>query len=246
MTNVKLTIQYDGTNYCGWQKQKKENSIQEEIEKAIQLVSKEKVKLIGSGRTDSGVHAKGQVANFFTHSNIPVDRFKFALNTKLPKDISIIESIQVADKFHARYDAIGKRYQYIIYNKDIRNPIYRNFAYHVPHTLDYKEIEKATKYFMGTHDFSTFMASNSNVKTTTRTINKFNLERTRDLTIFTIEGNGFLYNMIRIIIGTMVEIGVGKIKGNDIPDIIRSKNRKLAGHTAPPEGLYLDKVFYNY
>ncbi|MCF6465295.1 tRNA pseudouridine(38-40) synthase TruA [Clostridium sp. Cult2] len=244
MINVKLTIQYDGTNYCGWQRQKNAKSIQEEIEKAIKLITGEKVDLIGSGRTDSGVHAKGQVANFFTHSKIPVDRFKFALNSKLPRDISIIDSRMVHEEFHSRYDAIGKRYQYIIYNREIRNPLYRNFVYHVPYYLDYKKMEKATGYFLGTHDFATFMASNSNVKTTIRTINKFFLERTEDLTTFTIEGNGFLYNMVRIIIGTLIEVGNGKIKSSSVPHIIDSKNRNTAGHTAPPEGLYLEKVFY--
>lgn len=245
MVNVKLTIQYDGTNYCGWQKQKNGNTIQEEIEKAIMLVTGEKVDLIGSGRTDSGVHAKGQVANFLTNSNIPVDKIKFALNSRLPKDISIIESRIVDENFHSRYDAIGKRYKYIIYNNKVRNPLYRNFAYHVPYSLNYKEMQEATKYFLGSHDFSAFMASNSAVKTTIRTINKVTLEKIEDLTIFTIEGNGFLYNMVRIIIGTIVEIGRGKLKSSDIPNIIHSKDRRIAGHTAPPQGLYLEKVFYN-
>jgi len=153
MINVKLTIQYDGSNYSGWQRQKDKRTIQEEIEKAIQLVTGERVDLIGSGRTDSGVHARGQVANFFTNSNIPVDRFKFALNSKLPRDISIIESRKVDEKFHSRYDAIGKRYQYIIYNREIRNPLYRNFAYHIPYTLDYREMEEATNYFLGSMIF---------------------------------------------------------------------------------------------
>lgn len=244
MVNVKLTIQYDGTNYCGWQKQKNGNSIQEEIERAIKLVTGERVNLIGSGRTDSGVHAKGQVANFLTNSNIPVDRFKFALNSKLPRDISIIDSRKVDKNFHSRFDALGKRYQYIIYNRKIRNPLYRNFAYHVPYFLDYKEMEKATKYFLGTQDFSSFMASNSSVKTTIRTIYNFTIKRREDLIIFSIEGNGFLYNMVRIIIGTLVEIGSGKLKSDSISYIIHSKNRGRAGHTAPPQGLYLDKVFY--
>ncbi|CCQ93516.1 tRNA pseudouridine synthase A [[Clostridium] ultunense Esp] len=244
MVNIKLTIQYDGTSYCGWQKQKNGNSIQEEIERAIKLITGERVNLIGSGRTDSGVHAKGQVANFLTDSNIPVDRFKFALNSKLPRDISIIDSRRVDEKFHSRFDAIRKRYQYIIYNKKIRNPLYRNFAYHVPYFLNYKEMEEATKYFLGSHDFSSFMASNSNVKTTIRTIYTFTIKRTGDLIIFSIEGNGFLYNMVRIIIGTLVEIGSGKLKSDSIPYIIHSKNREAAGYTAPPEGLYLEKVFY--
>ena len=245
MVNVKLTIQYDGTNYCGWQRQKNGNSIQEEIERAIMSVTGEKVELIGSGRTDSGVHARGQVANFLTNSNIPVDKFKFALNTKLPRDISVIDSRKVDENFHSRYDAIGKIYKYIIYNEPIRNPLYRNFTYHVPYSLDYKEIEKAIKYFLGSHDFSSFMASRSSVKTTIRVIDRFTLDKKGDLMIFTIQGNGFLYNMVRIIIGTIVEVGRGKIKSSSIPHIIYEKDRKAAGHTAPPEGLYLEKVYYN-
>lgn len=244
MTNIKLTIEYDGTNYCGWQKQKNKNSIQEEIEKAIGLITGESINLIGSGRTDSGVHSTGQVANFMTRSNIPGDKFKFALNSKLPNDIAIINSEQVAESFHARYDALGKRYKYLIYNNPIRSPLYRNFAYHLPYSLDYKEMEKAIRFFIGTHDFRTFMASNSSVRTTIRTINDISLYKKEDLIIFSIEGNGFLYNMIRIIVGTIVDVGRGRIKSNSIPYIISSKTRKNAGHTAPPQGLYLEKVYY--
>lgn len=244
MRNIKLTIQYDGTNYSGWQRQNNSNSIQEEIEKAINKVTSEKVNLIGSGRTDKGVHALGQVANFLTNSRIPADRFKLALNSILPEDISIIESEEVDIDFHSRYHALGKRYRYCIYNGKIRNPLYRNYAYHVPWSLNYKEMEKGIKYFIGTHDFKAFMASNSSVKSTVRTVSKFYLEHKEDLMVFTIEGNGFLYNMIRIIIGTLVDIGRERIKADKIPQILESKNRQLAGHTAPPQGLYLTRVFY--
>ena len=244
MNNIKLTVEYKGTNYVGWQRQENGNSIQEEIEKAIKLVTGEKVNLIGSGRTDSGVHAKGQVANFMTKSKIPADKFKLALNTKLPKDISIINSKKVEEDFHARYDATGKRYKYLIYNNPIRSPFYNDFAYFLSYPLDYEEMDKTLNYFIGTYDFTSFMAANSSVKTTIRTINYLSLEKKGNLIIINIEGNGFLYNMVRIIVGTIVDVGRGRIKPNSISQIIASKNRKAAGHTAPPEGLYLEKVYY--
>lgn len=244
MTNIKLTIEYDGTNYVGWQRQSNGDSIQGEIEKAINKVTGEKVNLIGSGRTDKGVHAKGQVANFITKSTIPADRFKFVLNNNLPRDIAIVDSIKVAEEFHSRYDALGKKYKYLIYASPITRPLYRNFVYHVTHPLDYEEMDKAINFFKGTHDFTSFMMSNNNTKTTIRTINQFSLDRNGYLIIFSMVGDGFLYNMVRIIVGTLVDIGRGKLKSSSIPYIISSKNRKLAGHTAPPQGLYLEKVYY--
>ncbi len=244
MGNIKLVIQYDGTNYCGWQKQKNGISIQEEIEKAIFIVTGEKVNLIGAGRTDKGVHAQGQVANFLTSSSIPADKFKYALNSKLPEDIKVIESELVDDSFHSRYDALGKKYTYIIYNRRILNPLYRNYSYHVPYKLNFHYMEEAAKYFLGTHDFSAFMASNSSVKSTIRTIYNIDLKKDKDLICISIKGNGFLYNMVRIIVGTLVEVGSGKLNPNSIPNIIESKDRKKAGHTAPAKGLYLDEVYY--
>mgnify|MGYP000872409116 CR=1 FL=1 len=244
MTNIKLTIQYDGTNYCGWQRQKNGISIQEKVEDAIYLVTGEKVKLIASGRTDRGVHAQGQVANFITSSKIPPDRFKYALNSKLPQDISIVKSELVPENFHARYDAKGKVYRYVIFNGEIRNPLYNRYAYHVPVKLDFDLMDKAKDYFLGRHDFRAFMAQGSSVKSTIRTIKDINLDKREELIFFTIEGDGFLYNMVRIIVGTLVEVGLGKIKEEDIPHIIESKDRKRAGHTAPAKGLCLEKVYY--
>ncbi|NLX61412.1 MAG: tRNA pseudouridine(38-40) synthase TruA [Tissierellia bacterium] len=244
MTNIKLTIQYDGTNYCGWQKQKNGISIQEKIEDAIYLVTGEEVNLIGSGRTDRGVHAQGQVANFITSSKVPPSRFKYALNSKLPEDISIVKSELVADDFHSRYDAKGKIYRYLIYNGEIRNPLYNRYAYHVPIKLDFQSMDKAKNYFLGSHDFKAFMAQGSSVKSTVRTIKGISLDQKGNLICLTIEGDGFLYNMVRIIVGTLVEVGLGKIKGDSIPHIIKSKDRKMAGHTAPAKGLCLEKVYY--
>lgn len=244
MSNIKLTIQYDGTNYSGWQKQKNAQTIQEQIEKAINKVTGENVNLIGSGRTDTGVHAKGQVANFITNSSIPGDRFKYALNTKLPDDISIVESMEVPDEFHSRFDALGKEYKYIIYNKKIRNPLYRNFTYHVNYNLDLATMENALDYFLGTHDFSAFMPIKNDVHSAIKTIYDISLYKKNDFIFFSIKGNAFLHNMIRIIVGTLIDVGNKKIQAKSIPFIIKSRDRKIAGHTASAQGLYLEEVYY--
>jgi len=244
MPNIKLVIQYDGTDYSGWQKQPSMVSIQETIEDAIFKVTGEKVNLIGAGRTDKGVHAQGQVANFITNSNIPADRFKYAINSNLPEDIRIIESEQVHDSFHSRYDAKGKKYTYTIFNGKILNPIYRRYSYHVPYELNLNDMNQAAKYFLGTHDFSAFMSSNSSVKSTIRTLYHVELKKDGDLIYVSLQGNGFLYNMVRIIVGTLVEVGTGKLTPSSIVHIIESKDRKKAGHTAPAKGLCLEKVYY--
>jgi len=244
MINVKLTIQYDGTNYCGWQKQNNGISVQEEIENAIHRLTGERVDLIGSGRTDKGVHALGQVANFTTNSTIPPDRYKYALNSILPQDISIISSELVPDSFHSQYDAKGKIYKYTIYNREVRNPIYNRYAYHVPVKLNLNSMRKGAECFLGSHDFKAFMASGSSAKSTIRNIRSISLDKKDDFIFLTIEGNGFLYNMVRIIVGTLVEVGLGKKQWQSIPHIIESKDRKMAGHTAPAQGLCLEKVYY--
>lgn len=244
MKNIKLTLEYDGTNYSGWQFQENAISIQEKIEEAIELTTGEKTKLIGSGRTDARVHALGQVANFFTNSTVPPKRYKYALNIVLPEDIKVIESEEVDLEFHSRFSAKGKRYKYIIYNGEMPRPIYRNFSYHVKNDLDIDEMKEALKYFIGTHDFFTFMARNSVVHTSVRTIYDITLEKKDDFIEVTIEGNSFLRNMIRIIVGTLIFVGNGRIKKEDLPNIIEGKNRSLAGPTAPPQGLFLEKVYY--
>ncbi|NMA86291.1 MAG: tRNA pseudouridine(38-40) synthase TruA [Tissierellia bacterium] len=244
MRNIKLTIEYDGTNYVGWQKQINGIGIQTKIEEAIFNTTNERVNLTGSGRTDSGVHARGQVANFRTNSSIPGEKFKDALNIKLPWDIAIVESEEVDLDFHSRYDAVAKEYSYLIYNNSNRSPLYRNYSCHVPYVLNFKEMEKGCKYFLGTHDFLSFAGSKNILEDTCRTINNIDLEKWKDCIKLNIEGNGFLYNMVRIIAGTLIDIGRGKIQAEDIPKIIDYKDRKFAGHTAAAEGLYLEKVYY--
>lgn len=244
MRNIKLIIEYDGTNYFGWQKQPNHRTIQETIENSIKKITKEDIDIFGSGRTDRGVHARGQVANFFTNARIPEDKIKDAINSVLPGDIVISHSEEVDEAFHSRYSAKGKEYRYIFFNRRIPSPLLRNYAYHIPQKLHFDLMEKSLADFIGTHDFKSFMASGSSVKDTIRTINNASLNKNHEIIELKINGNGFLYNMVRIIAGTLVDIGIGKISRNDIPQIIASKDRKKAGHTAPPHGLYLENVFY--
>ncbi|MGM9536500.1 MAG: tRNA pseudouridine(38-40) synthase TruA [Intestinibacter sp.] len=243
MRNLKITLQYNGENYCGWQRQPNSPGIQGTVENAIYEITKEKVKVTASGRTDAGVHALGQVANFKTETNIPASRIPDALNAKLPKDISVISCEEVDMDFHARYNACGKIYRYLIYNKPYRSPLYKNLAYHVKYDLDWDKIRLEAKYLIGTHDFVGFMSSGSSVKDTVRTIYDIKIEEHEGITSIEISGNGFLYNMVRIIVGTLVDIGRGRIKHN-MEEIINSKSRSMCGHTAPAHGLFLKKVNY--
>lgn len=248
MRNIKLIIEYDGTNYCGWQTQQNGPSIQAEIEKALGKLTGERIRINGSGRTDAGVHAKGQVANFETVSTIPGDKFSYALNNLLPRDIVIKESKEAAPDFHARFSAIGKKYRYLVINSKFPSALYRNYAYHVNYCerLDIDRIEKAAKGFIGTYDFSGFMAAGSKVSDTVRTIYELTIEREKDFICFNCTGNGFLYNMVRIIAGTLLYAGIGKIDPEEIKDIIMSKDRERAGMTVPAHGLYLEEVYYNF
>jgi tRNA pseudouridine38-40 synthase len=244
MKNVKLIIEYDGTNYHGWQAQSNAKTVQGTIERAIHGLTGEQITITGSSRTDQGVHAFGQVANFITESNIPGDRFSYALNRMLPEDIVIKKSEEVSMDFHARYRSKGKKYRYLIYNDSFPSAIYRNRAYHISHQLDIDEMKKAVCFFKGTHDFSAFRSVGSSVKTSVRTIFDANLTKMEDNICFEVSGDGFLYNMVRIMVGTLVDIGMGRIKAEDIPHIIESLDRKRAGRTAPPQGLYLVEVYY--
>ena len=244
MRNIKLIIEYDGTNYGGWQKQKNNKIIQETIEKAIKQLTQEEVELTGSSRTDAGVHAKGMVANFYTDSSIPGDRFREAINTKLPDDIGIILSEEVEEGFHARYNSKGKTYRYSIVNRYEKVCIGRQTSYQVKDKLDLKLMREACKYFIGKHDFKAFRTEGSSVKTTIRTISQLEIINNNNNLDIIITADGFLYNMVRIIVGTLVEVGKGKIKPKDIDNIIKSKDRTKAGPCAPAKGLCLEKVYY--
>ncbi|MGG7143925.1 tRNA pseudouridine(38-40) synthase TruA [Clostridium nigeriense] len=244
MRNIKLTLEYDGTNYLGWQKQKVGTTLQGALEEAIKLLTNEEVEVTGSSRTDAGVHAKGFVANFKTNSKIPAEKYREAINHKLPDDIIILKSEEVEEEFHSRYDAKGKTYSYSILNRDIPSAIYRNYLYHVKRKLDVEYMNEACKYFIGTHDFSAFKTSGSSVKTTVRTITELYVEETGDIIKIYVTGDGFLYNMVRIIVGTLIMVGLNKIEPVEIKDIIDSKERDKAGICVPANGLVLEKVYY--
>ncbi|MBE6054647.1 MAG: tRNA pseudouridine(38-40) synthase TruA [Clostridium sartagoforme] len=244
MRNIKLTIEYDGTNYLGWQKQKEGKTIQGTLEEAISSLTKEEVEIIGSSRTDAGVHAKGFVANFKTNSRIPENKYREAINHKLPEDIVIINSEEVDKEFHARYNAMGKTYSYSILNREVPSAINRNYLYHVKRNLDIEAMKEACKYFIGTYDFSSFKTSGSSVKTTIRTISELYIEEKGDIIKIYVTGDGFLYNMVRIIVGTLIMVGSNKIDPKEIQNIIESKQRENAGICVPAAGLVLEKVYY--
>ncbi len=239
-----IKIEYDGTNYNGWQIQQNGKSVQEEIIKALSKLSGKDIIVHGSGRTDAKVHARGQVASFHLESSIPIERLPMAMNTFLPMDISIKEAQEMPNDFHARYSAIGKRYTYHIYTGRYRSPLIKNYAYHVPRPLDLDKIQQGINLLIGTHDFRGFMSNGSSVENTVRTIHSINLEKRDDNLWLTFEGSGFLYNMVRIMVGTLVEVGISKKTLENINNALEKLDRKYAGHKAPPQGLYLDKVFY--
>ena len=244
MNNIKITLEYDGTNYYGWQKQKGMKTIQGEIEEALFAVTKERCEVTGSSRTDAGVHAKGFVANFRTNSKVPPNRFRDALNVKLQNDIVILKSENVDDEFHARYYAKGKTYEYSILNDDVPSALMRNQVYHYKYDLDIDAMKVAAKQFIGTHEFAAFKTQGSSVKGTIRTIFEVKVEKTEKIIKISVSGDGFLYNMVRIIVGTLINVGRGKTDSNSIVDIINKKDRTLAGDCVPPHGLLLKEVYY--
>ncbi|MFR1972833.1 MAG: tRNA pseudouridine(38-40) synthase TruA [Clostridia bacterium] len=245
MRNIKLTIEYDGKCYNGWQKQPNKLNIQGEIERAIYNITKEEVNLIGSGRTDAGVHALGQVANFKTNSEIPIEKLPLAINSQLKNSIVIKEAEEVDERFHSRYNAKHKTYRYIINNSKCGTAIYRNLEYSYPFKLDAEKMKQASKYFEGEHDFKAFKSSGTSSKNSVRTIYKAIVKQEGEKIIIELTGNGFLYNMVRIISGTLLDVGLGKIRAEEIPEIIESKDRQRAGKTLPAHGLYLVEVKYD-
>ena len=244
MRNIKLTIEYDGKKFNGWQKQPDKLNIQGEIENAIKEITGVEIELIGSGRTDAGVHAFGQVANFKTNSNLPIEKFAIAINSKLKKSIIVKQAEEVEERFHSRYNAKKKTYRYVINNSKQGTAIYRDLECHIPMNLNIQEMKKASKYFEGEHDFKAFKASGTSSKSSIRTIYKAEVIAEGDRIKIELTGNGFLYNMVRIISGTLVDVGLGKIKPEEIPCIIESGDRSKAGKTLPAHGLYLVEVKY--
>ena len=244
MRNIKIIIEYDGKDWGGWQKQPNKLNIQGEIERAIEEITGEKVQLIASGRTDAGVHALAQVANFKIEKDIPVEKIPYALNSKLKKSIRIKSAEEVDEKFHSRYTCKRKTYKYIINNSLQGTAIYRNLQYHFPEKLDEEKMNEGIKYLIGEHDFKSFKASGTSSKSSVRIIYNANVKRKGEIVTIELTGNGFLYNMVRIIAGTLVDVGIGKIKPEDVKTILEAKDRLKAGKTLPPTGLYLVDVKY--
>lgn len=249
MKNILLKIQYDGTNYQGWQTQRKQGktrfvTIQETIEKVLSQILQEKISLNGSGRTDSGVHALAQIANFKTNSLMPLSRMKIALNGLLPSDIRIILLKKVLADFHARFSAKSKVYRYVIVNKSYCPVFIRKYAWHITHTLDIEVMKQEAKVLLGSHDFKSFQAADKTKKDSVRTIKTINIIKRNNCINICIEADGFLYNMMRNIVGTLIEIGRGKFPPGSLKRILQRKDRKKAGVTAPSKGLCLDRVIY--
>jgi len=244
LRNIKIIIEYDGKKYFGWQRQPNKTTVQSEIEKAIYKVTGEEVVIYSSGRTDAGVCAYNQVANFKIKSDIDIKKIPLALNAHLKKSIIIKSAEEVDERFHSRYCCVGKKYMYIINNSKYGSAINREREFHMPKELNIEDMKKALKFFEGTHDFKGFKSSGTSSKDTVRTIYEANLEYKDEKIYITLHGNGFMYNMVRIIAGTIVDVGLGKIKKEDIPDIIKSGVRKNAGKTLPAQGLYLMEVYY--
>lgn len=245
MQRYKCIISYDGTAFSGYQVQPNKRTVQSEIETALAKIHKGKeVRIFASGRTDAGVHAKGQVIHFDSGLSIPEDRWGIALNSLLPDDISILSAEKVNSRFHARFDAVGKEYRYFLSRSQQRDPFLRNYAYHYPFPLDQEAIKEASNYLIGTFDFTSFCSAKTEVEDKVRTINDIEIAQAGDLLVFQFKGNGFLYNMVRILVGTLLEVGSGERKPEDLADIIAKKERNAAGKTAPPHGLYLWEVVY--
>ncbi len=244
MKNFLLEISYKGGAYHGWQVQSNAVTVQEKLQDAIEAVFGKREDVKGCSRTDSGVHANVFCCNFRTEKEISAEKIPAALNANLPFDISVKSCREVPFDFHARYDCKGKEYVYKIWNAQERNPFYNKLYYHYKYKIDVDLLNKEAQDFVGVHDFSSFCASGSSVEDMTREIYSFRVEKTGDEVLFYVSGNGFLYNMVRIMVGTLLDISSGKIEKGNIKKIIDSKNRENAGFTAPAEGLYLNKVYY--
>ena len=244
MRRIRLRVAYDGTAYCGWQVQPEVPTIEGELNQAISRLTKEEIIVIGASRTDAGVHAKGNVAVFDTESTIPADRFAYALNPLLPEDIVVVASDEVEADWHPRHCDTEKTYEYKILNSKFPDPMRRRDTYHVSFDLDLEKMREAAGYLKGEHDFKSFCNVHTQVEDTVRTIYDLEVEKEEELITIRVRGNGFLYNMVRAMTGTIVYAAEGKLSPEDIPAILASGNRTLAGPTVPPGGLYMTKLWY--
>lgn len=245
MNRLKCTIEYDGTHFSGFQVQPKGRTVQGEIEKAIKKLHKgEDIRIQPSGRTDAGVHAHGQVIHFDSPLAIPAERWMMALNTLLPADIVVTDVEIVDENFHARYDVVKKEYRYFLLNQKNRNVFRKDHTYYYPYPINLDQILEGAKYLLGTHDFTSFCSTKSDKENKIRTIEEIEIWKDGNEIVFRFVGNGFLYNMVRIIVGTLLKVGQGKLAPEDIKLILEKKDRQAAGKTAPAHGLHLWRVWY--
>jgi len=244
MKRIKLTVAYDGTNYCGWQVQPNGITIEEVLNKTLSKLTGEDICIIGASRTDSGVHAMGNVAVFDTETTIPPERIAMSLNQRLPEDIVIVKSEEVAADFHPRYCDCSKTYEYHIINTRIPVPTKRLTNYFVSYNLNIDDMRKAAAYLVGEHDFASFCNVRTNVESTVRTITALDILQNGNEITVRITGNGFLYNMVRIIVGTLIRVGRGFYEPEKVKEILEAKERTAAGVTAPAHGLMLMQIDY--
>ena len=245
MARILLTLRYDGTAYHGWQVQPNGVTVQQVVQDAVEAVTGVRSGITGCSRTDAGVHADMFCCTVDTQSPLRGDKLCSALNFHLPRDVSVYDAREVEEEFHPRYHAKGKRYVYRIWNGTQRHPIYEKYAIWLKKPLDANSLNASVQQYVGTHDFAAFCGAGSDVQgTTERTIHSCTVTRQGDLVLFTVEGDGFLYNMVRIMVGTLLEIAAGRLSEDSIPTILEGRDRAAAGPTAPPQGLCLERVFY--
>lgn len=244
MKRIFLRVAYDGTDFVGWQIQKEGRTVEGELNKAINALTGETIEVIGASRTDSGVHAKGNVAVFDTESTIPGDRFMYAVNTLLPEDVAVVESKEVESDFHPRHCGSIKTYEYRIFISDINDPLKRRYALRCPYSLDVQKMDDAAKYLIGEHDFKSFCSVKTQAETTVRKIYTADVFHDGEDIVIRVSGAGFLYNMVRIIAGSLMEVGGGKHSPEHIKEVLENTDRTLAGPTAEPQGLTLINIAF--
>lgn len=244
MKRIKLTVAYDGTDYCGWQIQPNGITVEKVLNRALSRLTGEDIAVTGASRTDAGVHARGNVAVFDTASTIPPERFSYAVNTLLPEDVVVVKSEEVAADWHPRYQESVKTYAYHILNREMPDPVRRKYVWHVNCPLDLEKMRTAAEYLTGEHDFKSFCSIHTGAKTTVRTIYSMDVERSGEVITIRVSGNGFLYNMVRIITGTLVEAGRGFRQPERVKELLDADERGKAGPTAPAQGLLLESIEY--
>ncbi len=244
MKRIKLTVAYDGTDYCGWQVQPNGMTVEEILNRELSALTGEEVKVIGASRTDAGVHAEGNVAVFDTETGIPAERIAYALNCRLPEDIVAVKSEEVPGDWHPRYQCSVKTYEYRILNREMPDPVCRRSTVHISYPLNLGDMRTAAGYLKGEHDFKSFCSPHTEVKDTVRTVHSLEVEKEGDIITVRISGNGFLYNMVRIIVGTLINVGRGACPPEKVKEILEARDRRKAAATAPAKGLVLKYIRY--